>query len=71
MDVFQFGKQGVELTLLQQPDAFEHGDMGHRAQHVIFGEVEIHLAVTAYGKPFYLLVDFKVLLPEFHFLWFV
>ncbi len=61
--------QGVEelrqFIVAEESDALEHGDVGHGAQHVVFGEVEVHLAVAANGEALYLFVDFKVLFPEF------
>ena len=66
VDVFQFGEQRRELFLLEQSDAFEHGDVSHGAEYVVFGEIEVHLAVASYGEAFDLLVYLKVFFPEFH-----
>ena len=66
VDALQLAQQHWQLVLADESYAFEHGDVGHRAQHVVLGEIEVHLAVTSYGEPLNLLVHLKVLLPEFH-----
>lgn len=65
VDVLQLCEELRQLVSCQQTDALKHRDMCHGSEHVIFGEVEVHLAVAANGEPFYLFVDFKVLFPEF------
>ena len=46
------------------------GDMGHGTQYIVFCQIEIHLTVASDGEALYLLVDLKVLFPEFHLLLF-
>ena len=65
IDALQLGKELLQLIFLKQPDALKHGYVGHGAQHVIFGEVEVELAVTSHGETLYLLVHFKVFFPKF------
>ena len=65
VDVFQFCEQFRQLVFLQQSDALEHGDMCHRAEHVILGKVHIHLAVASHCEPLYFFIDFKSFLPQF------
>ena len=65
VDVLQFSEQLRQLVVCQQADALKHRDVCHGAEHVIFGKVKVHLTVAAYGEPFYLFVDLKVLFPEF------
>ena len=66
IDVFQLSEQLGELIMLQKSDGFEHGDMCHRTQHIVFRQIEVHLTVSSDGETLYLLVDLKVLFPEFH-----
>ena len=65
VDVFQFSEQFCQLVFFQQTDALKHSDMCHRAEHVVLGEVHIHLAVASHGEPLYFFVDFKSFLPQF------
>ena len=66
VDVLQLCQQLCEFVFLEQSDTLEHGDMGHRAQYIVFRQIEIHLAVTPHRKPLNLLIDLKVLLPKLH-----
>ena len=66
VDILQLGKQLGEFVMLQKSDGFEHGDMGHGTQYIVFCQIEIHLTVATDGETLYLLVDLKVLFPEFH-----
>ena len=66
IDVLQCVEELGEFIAAQQANGFEHGDVGHGAQHVVFCQIEIHLTVAADGETLYLLVDLKVLFPEFH-----
>ena len=63
--LFEFGEQDLELFFCQQVDRLEHGDVGHGAEHVIFGEVEVHLTVPAYGEFLYLLSHGDIFCPKF------
>ena len=65
VDIAQFGQQLFQLVALQQSDTLQHGDMGHRAQHVVLCQVEVHLAVAPYGEALYLLINLKVFSPKF------
>ena len=64
-DILQFCEELCQLIFLQESDAFEHGDVRHTSQHVIFGEIEVELTVASYSKSFDFLVYFKVLFPKF------
>ena len=55
----QFLEQLRQLVIGYQSDAVEHGDVGHGAHYVILSQIEVHLAVSAYGEPLYLLVYLK------------
>ena len=66
VDVLQLRQQLRQLVFLQQSDALQHGDMRHRAQHVVLGQIKVHLTVTTDGETLYLLIDLKVLFPKFH-----
>ncbi len=59
----QFGEQCLQFTGREQSDAFQHGDVGHAAQHVALGQVEVHLTVSAHGEAFYLLGCAEALVP--------
>ena len=65
VDVLEFGGKRHELVVGEQTYRLQHGDVGHRAQHVVLGEIEVELAVAAHGEALYLLVYFKILFPEF------
>ena len=65
IDIFQFGKQDRQFLFGKQPDAFQHGDVSHRAEHVVLGEIEIHLTVFAYRKGIHFLVYLNILFPKF------
>ena len=66
VDIAQFCQQRFQFGSLEQSDALQHGDVCHRAQHIVPGKIEVHLAVTPHGEALYLLVHFKILLPKFH-----
>ena len=70
VDFLQCSQQLREFIMLQKSDGFEHGDMGHGTQYIVFCQIEIHLTVASDGEALYLLVDLKVLFPEFHLLLF-
>ncbi len=63
--VAELSEKFRQLVFLKESDALKHGDVSHGAEHVIFGEIHVHLAIAAYRKPLYLLVDLKVLFPKF------
>ena len=65
VDVPQRRQQLRQFVLAYQPDAFKHGDVSHGAQHVVFGQIEVHLAVAAHGEALYLFVDLVILIPKF------
>ena len=65
VDVLQFCQKQGQLVLADQPDTFEHGDMSHRAQHIVWSQIEIHLTVSTYGEPLYLGIHLEILFPEF------
>ena len=66
VDVLQLRQQLHQFVFLQQSDTLQHGDMCHRAQHVVLGQIKVHLTVTTDGETLYLLIDLKVLFPKFH-----
>ena len=66
VDISQFGQQLGELFLLQQSDTLEHGDMCHGTEHVVFSQIEVHLAVSSHGEAVNLLVHLIVFFPQFH-----
>ena len=66
VDGAQLTQEQGQLVLADEAYRFQHGDVGHRAQHVVGREVEVHLAVAAYGKALNLAVDLKVFLPKLH-----
>ena len=59
VNLAQLLQQLRQLVIADEAYAVEHRDVGHAAQHVIFCQIEVHLAVTTYGEALYLLVDFK------------
>ena len=67
IDILQFLQQHGQFVLTQQANRFEHGDVSHGAQHVVWCQIEVHLAVATHGEAFYLSIDLVVLFPEFHF----
>ena len=66
INAFQLGQQHGQLVLADEPDTLEHGDVGHRAQHVVWCQIEVHLAVASHSEPLYLGVNLKVFFPQFH-----
>ena len=63
---FQLGFQCGEVVGCEQADGFEHSGVGDVAQHVEFGQMQIHLAVAPYREAFYFFrSDSIFLLPEF------
>ena len=50
VDVAQFVEQWLEFVVGNEVDAVEHGDVCHGAEHVVGCEVEVELAVVAYGE---------------------
>ena len=67
VDIPKLRQQLTQLVLFQQSDTLQHGDVGHGAQYIILGQIEIHLTVTSYGEALYLLINLVVLLPKFHY----
>ena len=65
IDILQFSQQQRQFVLANEADTFQHGDMSHRAQHVVLGQIKVHLAVSANGEAFNLGIHLKVLLPKF------
>ena len=65
VEVFQLGQQLGQFVGSEQPDAFQHGDVCHRAQDVILRQVEVHFAVAPYRKAFYVFVYLDGFLPKF------
>ena len=65
VDVFQFCQQRCQFLFREQPDAFKHRDMSHRAKNIVLSEVKIHFAVFAYGKGFDFLVYLYIFFPKF------
>ena len=64
VNVPEFSQKLSQLIGLQQPDAFQHGDVSHRAQHISLCQVEVHLAVTPDSKPLYLILNLKSFIPK-------
>ena len=65
IDILQFCQQQGQLVLADESDTFQHGDMGHRAQHVVLGQIEVHLTVSTHGEALNLSIHLKVLFPKF------
>ena len=64
IDVLQLGQQQGQFVLANESDGFQHGDMGHRAQHVVLGQIEVHLAVTTNGEALNLGIHLEVFFPK-------
>ena len=73
INVFQLVEQYLQFVGGQQADAFQHGDVGHGAQNIVFGQVKVHFAVTSYGETVDLFVYLNILFPKFlsHCCWFI
>ena len=65
IDVFQLRQQNRQFFFCEQPDAFQHRYMSHRAKNVVFSQVKVHLAVLTYGKCFDFLVYLYIFFPKF------
>ena len=65
VDAAQFGQQGVQLVAGEQSDALQHGDVGHRAQHVMASQIEVELTVSANGETGNFFVNVVALVPKF------
>ena len=66
VDLLHLAEQDVELVTGEQADAFEHGDVRHRAKHVEGRKIEVHLAVASDGVAFDVLIDLDGFFPKFH-----
>ena len=56
VDLLQLGQELLQLGGGEQADALEHGDVGHGAQYVVLGQVEVHFAVAPHGEALDILV---------------
>ena len=63
--LFQLSQQLFQLVSLQQSYRLKHGDMRHRAHHVVGSQVEIHLPVSSHREALYLGIHLKILFPQF------
>ena len=70
IDLFQFLQQDFQFVGGQQADTFQHGNMCHGTQHIVFCQIQVHLAVTSHRETVDFLVHLDILLPKFlsHFL---
>ena len=59
VDILQFCEELCQFILLQESDAFEHGDVRHTSQYIVLGEIEVELTVAAYGESFAILPFFS------------
>ena len=66
MDATQLCEQHFEFVGLQKTDALKHGDMCHRAQHVVGSEEKIHFAIQSDGKTLNIFIDLNRFFPKFH-----
>ena len=64
MNITELSQKLFQLVGLQQPDAFQHGNVSHRAQHISLCQVKVHLAVTSDSKPLYLILNLKSFIPK-------
>ena len=51
--------------MTDQTDTFQHGDVGHGAEHIVFSQVEIHFTVFTDGKAIHFLIYLDTLFPKF------
>ena len=65
VDAAQFGGECIEFVAGEEPDAFEHRDVGYGAEYVVGCEVEIHFTVAPHGEPVDVGIDLNVLFPKF------
>ena len=65
VDGAQLGKQLLQLASLKEAYGLKHGDVRHGAYDIVFGKIEVHLAVAPDGEALYFLVYLKILFPEF------
>ena len=65
IDILQLSQELLQFIGCEQTNGLQHRDMGHRAQYIVFGQVEVHLPVTSYGKAFDILVDLYRFFPKF------
>lgn len=57
---------GVQILFAEQPDRVQHAGVSQRAEHVGFGQVQVHFAVSSDRKALDLPVDVIAFLPQFH-----
>ena len=55
VDGSQLLQEHLQLIGCQQVNRLQHRDVRHRAQHVVLGQIEIHLTVSAHRELLYLL----------------
>ena len=65
VDLSQGGQEGLQLFCGQQANTLQHSDVCHRAQHIIFGKVEIHFPVFADRETIHFLIYLHIFLPKF------
>ena len=65
INVLQLCQNLLQLLGCEQSDGLKHGGMSHGAQHIVLGQIEVHLTVTAHGKPLYLCSHLHILFPKF------
>ena len=65
VDRTQFFQEELQFLFCQQANAFQHGDMSHRAQYVVRSQVKVHLTVLADSKQVDLMVDLYIFFPKF------
>ncbi len=65
VDALQLGQQRRQFVLPQQPHRGQHGDVSHGAEHIVLGEMQVHLAVKPHGEPLDALIDLRVFFPKF------
>ena len=56
INLLQLGQKLLQFVFLEQPNALEHGDVGHRAQHIVLGQIKVHFAVAPHGEALDILV---------------
>ena len=65
VNILQLGQQQCQFIFCQQTYGLKHGDVGHGAQHVILGQIKVHLTVASHGETLYILVYLNGFLPKF------
>ena len=61
----QLSQQLFQFFLGQQTDTFEHRNMSHRTEYIMFSQIKIHLTITSHRKTFDVFIYLHGFFPKF------